>query len=123
MTTSFSPPQRVLGVPAFRFWGALGLLAAVLVAGSRDVSLAVEGAIVLAAIGTFCALAMTMKILIGREALIYYHHEIAVLSVTAALAALLGAPVLDHLDATALGLGAFLVFGRVGCLFSGCCHG
>jgi hypothetical protein len=110
-------------MPAFRFWGVLGLFGAVVVAGSRDVSLAVEGAIVLAAILTFCALAMAMKILIGREALIYYHHEIAVLSVTAALAALLGAPVLDHLDATALGLGTFLAFGRVGCLFSGCCHG
>ena len=78
---------------------------------------------VVAAIATFCLLAMTMKVVIGREALIYYHHEIAVLSVTAGLVALTGAPVLDHLDATALGLGTFLAFGRVGCLFSGCCHG
>jgi len=126
-TKSFSPPQRVWGMPAFRFWGVLGLVVAVVVAvavcAARDVSLAVEGAIVVAAVLTFCTLAMAMKVLIGREALIYYHHEIAVLSVTAALAALLGAPVLDHLDATALGLGAFLVFGRIGCLFGGCCHG
>ena len=39
------------------------------------------------------------------------------------LAWALDAPVLLHLDATALGLGAFLAFGRIGCLHVGCCHG
>ena len=28
-----------------------------------------------------------------------------------------------YLDATALGLGAFLACGRVGCTLAGCCHG
>jgi hypothetical protein len=54
---------------------------------------------------------------------VYYHHEIAVLGVCAATAVLLGGPVLVYLDATALGIGAFLVFGRVGCFMVGCCHG
>src|SRR5262249_33355556 len=63
------------------------------------------------------------KVLLGREALIYYHHEIAVLAVTALAAWALGAPVAAHLDAQALGLGAFLAFGRLGCLCAGCCHG
>lgn len=75
------------------------------------------------AVATFLALAMVTKIVLGREALIYYHHEIAVLAVTALAAWALGVPVAVHLDAQTLGLGAFLAFGRLGCLCAGCCHG
>jgi hypothetical protein len=35
----------------------------------------------------------------------------------------LGQPVLPYLDLTILGIGLFLVFGRIGCLMVGCCHG
>ena len=45
------------------------------------------------------------------------------LAAVALVARALGAPVLGHLDATALGLGAFLAFGRIGCTLSSCCHG
>ena len=101
----------------------MAVAVAAAVCGGRDLSLAVQAALIAAAIATFLALAMAMKIALGREALIYYHHAIAVLLVTAIVARILGAPVLDHLDATALGLGMFVAFGRVGCLFAGCCHG
>jgi prolipoprotein diacylglyceryltransferase len=107
---------------AFRLFGCLGLVAAIAVAlalaAARDLSLAVELALIGAAVATFLALSA-----VARGNLIYYHHEIAVLGLTAALAALLGAPVFGHLDATALGLGAFLACGRTGCLHVGCCHG
>jgi hypothetical protein len=66
---------------------------------------------------------MATKLLTGREALIYYHHEIAVLAVSAGLLSLLREPVLPYLDITALWLGVFLACGRIGCLSVGCCHG
>jgi Prolipoprotein diacylglyceryl transferase len=71
----------------------------------------------------FLGLALVTAVLAGRETLIYYHHEIAVLLAAAALAAVLGAPVAAQLDATAVGLGAFLAFGRLGCACASCCHG
>jgi hypothetical protein len=119
------PVTRTVGghaFGAFRFFGCLGLAAAIVIAlglaAARDLSLAAELGLIAAAIATFLALAV-----LARGSLVYYHHEIAVLGLTAAVAALFGAPVLGHLDATALGLGAFLALGRVGCLHVGCCHG
>jgi hypothetical protein len=115
------------GVSAFRACGWIGLAAASAVAlaasSARDLSLAIEALLIGAAVVIFLALAVLTKAIRGRETLIYYHHEIAVLIGVACLAWLLGAPVLGHLDATALGLGAFLACGRVGCLLAGCCHG
>ena len=58
----------------------------------------------------------------GRQ-LIYYHHEVAIVSVSALLLRLLHQPVLPYLDVTIVGLGMFLACGRVGCLMVGCCHG
>jgi prolipoprotein diacylglyceryltransferase len=114
-------------VSAFRLCGVVGLAGAAGLAGALaailGASLAVQGLIVGAAVLTFFALAMATKVVTGREALIYYHHEVAVLTVAMAVAAVVGAPVLRHLDATALGLGVFLACGRVGCLMVGCCHG
>jgi prolipoprotein diacylglyceryltransferase len=112
---------------SFRVCGVVGLVAAAGLAGvlarTQGLSEAVEGAIIVAAVLTFFVLALVTKVVTDREALIYYHHEIAVLLVAAATAAALGGPVLRHLDATALGLGAFLACGRVGCTLVGCCHG
>jgi hypothetical protein len=126
-----SVPLRVgpsrLSVSTFQLCGLVGLAAAVAVAlgvcSARGLSLGVESAIILVSIAVFFLLAFATKAVTGAEALIYYHHEIAVLCAAAGVAPLLGAPVLGHLDATALGLGAFLACGRVGCLSAGCCHG
>jgi prolipoprotein diacylglyceryltransferase len=113
--------------PAFRVCGYAGLVAgaalAVAVVRTEGGSVPAMGAIAVAAVLTFLAVAYAHVVLTGEERLVYYHHEIAVLAVAGATAALLGAPVLVHLDATALGVGAFLAFGRVGCFMVGCCHG
>jgi prolipoprotein diacylglyceryltransferase len=120
---------RVLARPrsSFRVCGMTGLVSAVLLAtmliGSRGLTLWPMAAIVLSAVATFFALAMLTKVVTGQEKLIYYHHEIAVLSVAAVTLWLLRRPVLPYLDATLLGVGLFLVCGRVGCLMVGCCHG
>jgi Prolipoprotein diacylglyceryl transferase len=114
-------PLERFGVNAFRLCGYVGLAAAIAVALTLTVRVSaqplVELVLIAAAVGTFLTLAKL------ADALVYYHHEIAVLAVTTVLAAALGAPALVHLDATQLGLGAFLVCGRIGCLHVGCCHG
>jgi hypothetical protein len=112
---------------AFRVCGCIGLAIAVALAlaliHSQGRSPWVMASIVVAAVATFLVLALATKIITGAERLVYYHHEIAVLLVAAAVARLWRQPVLPYLDATVLGVGAFLVCGRVGCFLVGCCHG
>ena len=83
----------------------------------------VMGAITLVTALVFFGLVMASKIVSGEEQIVYYHHEIAVLIATTLLLWLLKQPILPYLDLTILGIGLFLVFGRVGCLMAGCCHG
>lgn len=112
---------------AFRICGYVGVAAGLLlvfaVGMQRGLSPQVLGAIILAAVITFLGLVMVMKLITGEERIIYYHHEIAVLGVTALLMRFLNQPVAAYLDVTILGIGIFLVFGRVGCFMVGCCHG
>jgi hypothetical protein len=112
---------------AFKMCGYTGLGMAVLLAMSltlkRGLSPWVMGIIICSAILTFYGLAYATKIIKGAESLTYYHHEIGVIFIAACLLWLLHQPVLAYLDATLLGVGLFLVFGRVGCLMVGCCHG
>jgi prolipoprotein diacylglyceryltransferase len=123
------PEIRVLGRPvcAFRACGYVGLTSAFLIAAGlviwQGLSLLVLTGITLSACLTFLMLAAATKVVTGEEQLIYYHHEVAIISVSAFLLRLLHEPVLPYLDVTILGLGMFLACGRVGCLMVGCCHG
>jgi hypothetical protein len=72
---------------------------------------------------TFFAVALVTKIVVGRESLIYLHHELAILAVTATVLATLHAPVLAYLDIVQIGVSTFLAFGRIGCWTAACCHG
>jgi prolipoprotein diacylglyceryltransferase len=111
----------------FRRCGYAGVAAAaalaLVLAGRVGVSLLLEAGLIVTACLGFLALAYVTRVVAGRERLVYYHHEIAVLALVALVAGLAGGPVLSALDATALGLGLFLACGRVGCLVAGCCHG
>lgn len=113
--------------PSFRLCGYTGLAVAVPLAlalvARRGLPLAPMLAVAVAACATFVGLALAVKLVTGVETLTYYHHEIAVFAIAAALLALAGRPVAAYLDATAAGVGAFLAFGRVGCLLAGCCFG
>jgi Prolipoprotein diacylglyceryl transferase len=123
------PEIRILQRPrfAFRVCGYTGLALAVLLAmilvTRVGLSAWVMAGVVLAAVSAFFGLAMFTKLLTGQERLIYYHHEIAVLVVAGALLWLLHQPILPYLDVTILGVGVFLICGRLGCLMAGCCHG
>ena len=114
-------------VPIFRLTALAGTAAAVTLAVWQASVLGgsplVQLALCCAAVLTFLTLVFVTKAIAGGEILVYYHHEIAVLAVTAALCAAFGLTAGHHLDATALGLGACLAFGRVGCVAAGCCHG
>lgn len=123
------PHLRVFGRDrsAFHVCGLTGLVLAVALGAAltayRGLSLWVLAGAVLTACATFFALAMAMKILTGEEKLIYYHHEVAILATVTLMLVLLQQPILAYLDATLLGVGTFLVCGRVGCFMVGCCHG
>jgi hypothetical protein len=123
------PEVRIFHRPrsAFRVCGYTGLVLAVLLAMTlvvhRGLAPWVMAAVVLVAVLTFFGLALITKIVVGEERLVYYHHEIAVMVMAAILLGLLRRPMLAYLDATILGIGLFLTFGRVGCLTVGCCHG
>src|SRR5204862_96528 len=77
-------PLAVRRVNAFRLCGSIGLLAACGVAlgvtAATGLSLATETALIAVAVAVFVALALGTKAVTGREQLIYYHHEIAVLA-------------------------------------------
>lgn len=112
---------------SFRVCGYLGMALAVPLglglASRLGLSPWVVGLIALVALGTCLILAMAAKILLGDERLVLYHHKIALLAAVTLMLWATGQPVLAYLDVTILGVGAFLVCGRLGCFMVGCCHG
>lgn len=123
------PKACILGRswPTYQVCGYTGLALAILLAMILVMHLGlshlVMAGLVLAAVVTFLGLATATKIIAGEERLTYYHHEVAVMVVTAILARTLRQPVLSYLGVTILGVGMFLACGRVGCLMAGCCYG
>jgi hypothetical protein len=113
--------------PSFQICGCTGLALAIILAmtlvGHAGLSHWVMSGIVGTAVGTFLGLVMATKIITGEDRIIYYHHEIAVMLITALFLWTIRRPQLPYLDATILGIGLFLSCGRIGCLMVGCCHG
>jgi Prolipoprotein diacylglyceryl transferase len=114
-----SPSFKVCGYTGF----ALALAQSVLLVNLVGLSQLTLLGITAVSVATFFTLAMVTKIVAGEELLIYYHQEIAVLVLAALFLQVTHQPVLAYLDIEALGIGAFLACGRVGCLLVGCCHG
>ncbi len=112
---------------SYQVCGCTGLFSGALLGlgliSSMGLSCWILAALLLTSVCTFLGLAMASKIITGEERIVYYHHEIAILSTSAILLRVLDQPILPCLDATILGVGAFLAFGRIGCLMVGCCHG
>ncbi len=110
---------RVCGVAGLGF-GAL--LAASLIL-SRNLSPWMAGGLLLLGLAVLYGVTVITKLLIGRERIVNYHHQVTFLALSVGLFWLLDQPILAYLDAAALGLGMFIACGRVGCLMNGCCHG
>ena len=114
-------------LPAFQACGLTGLALAivlgVLLTLHAGLSLGVLAAMVATGCATFLGLAWVTKVVVGEERLIYYHHEVAILTTVALVLWALGQPLPAYLDVTLLCIGTFLLCGRVGCFLVGCCHG
>jgi prolipoprotein diacylglyceryltransferase len=78
---------------------------------------------VVAGAAAFVVVVWVTDALTGTQSLTFYHDALAVLAASALATAVLGLPVLAHLDITAAGLMLLLAWGRVGCTLVGCCHG
>ncbi len=59
----------------------------------------------------------------GHELIVFYQTSAAGVAASALLAAALGAHTERNVDLATLGIGIFLVFGRIGCHSVACCHG
>jgi hypothetical protein len=123
------PEIRLLhrSLPSFRVCGYAGLALAVaqaLVLGVYlGLSVSVIAVLTVGAVQSFFGLVLATRRITGRELIIYYHHEIAIVAGAAFLLRLLRQPVVPYLDVVVLSIGIFLVCGRLGCLMVGCCHG
>ena len=123
------PSATLLGkrVSMFQLCGCTGLFLALVqsIMFVRQVQLSQVILLEMIAIAvlTFLGLAMLTKVISGQEQLIYYHHEIAIMAMLALFLRLTRQPILPYLDIAILGIGTFLICGRVGCLMVGCCHG
>jgi prolipoprotein diacylglyceryltransferase len=72
---------------------------------------------------SFIAVVTVSKVLLGRERIVFYQTTLAGIVAVVVLGLLTGARVARLLDLVTLGIGTFLVFGRIGCHAVACCHG
>lgn len=111
----------------FRVLGALGWLIGVAVAllAAHTAHRPAATVVLMAglAVCTFLALTVGSGIVSGEISLTFYHHLVAVMLVVAVWSSLTRGGALAVLDLAAIGVLGFLVFGRLGCLAVGCCHG
>jgi prolipoprotein diacylglyceryltransferase len=78
---------------------------------------------ILAPVASFLIAVKVAHILSGYERIVLYEKFAAALGGSALAFILADQPVRAGLDLVTLGVGTFLVFGRLGCLRVGCCHG
>jgi hypothetical protein len=112
---------------SYRVLGTLGYfagLAVVLVFGARaglsGSTLAVVASV--PPIAFLCAVKVS-ALVFGYERIVFYEKTLAALAATALVLWLTGGELVAGLDLATLGIGAFLAFGRIGCLMVGCCFG
>jgi len=114
-------------IHSFHFFGAIGFIAGTFlgVITAKQLQLGLFPVLLMALVGAivFFALTFLVKLIFGKENIVYYHHEITIMLVCAITLHRFSLPVLPYLDITLLGIGVFLAFGRIGCYSVGCCHG
>jgi prolipoprotein diacylglyceryltransferase len=113
-----APPYLVAGVAGVAT-GLAVLFVSGIVAGARLSELLPQAT---AAAAAFVAAGLVRSAR-GRGPHILLEDVLLVLAVTAGTAWLVDAPVRSSVDRVTVAVGACLVFGRLGCLASGCCHG
>ena len=117
-----TPPLKIkiinTSIHSFHFFGAigffLGLFLGVALAYATVLSMWTVVLCSLVGAGVLFGMTYLYKVLTGREDLVYYQHEIAILVCCLITLSLLNQPILSYLDITIMGIGVFLVFGRIG---------
>jgi prolipoprotein diacylglyceryltransferase len=71
----------------------------------------------------FLAVVYLARRIVKHERIVFYETTVAAVASVAIGALIAGAPVARCLDVTVIGIGTFLVFGRLGCFSVACCHG
>jgi prolipoprotein diacylglyceryltransferase len=108
-----------LGVAGFVAAAVLAMVVSPALGGSpRLVALVAAVAAV-----TFLGAVKVTDVLFGEERIVFYEQALLVVGACAFALWVAGFPVAAGTDVVVLGLGLFLVFGRVGCFMVGCCHG
>lgn len=129
-------PQRALdscsrltiaGVSTYGLFGALGYAIGFAIAAiaATELEFAAVGWAVVAVVplaSLFATFALARR---GwwRGPIVFHEKAIIAIASTAVALAAFGEPVAPGVDVVALGIGAFLAVGRIGCLNAGCCHG
>ena len=119
--------DRRARVSSYLFFGLVGAVLGSLVAIALGSWTAMPESLVLVAIvaplASFLVALKVAQILAGRERIVLYEMLLASVAGSALVLWLAELPVRPGLDLVTIGCGVFLVFGRIGCLFAGCCHG
>lgn len=71
----------------------------------------------------FLAAVLAARAVVGQERIVFYQAASGAVIATASIAAIAGAHVARLVDLATVGIGIFLVFGRMGCFAVACCHG
>lgn len=116
-----------ININSFHFFGVSGFIAGTLlgVLLCYNLHLRVTTILLMSLIGAgvFFVLALIPKVFTGKETIVYYHHEVAILLACTASLKAMHLPVLPYIDVVLAGVATFLAFGRIGCFSVGCCHG
>ncbi len=100
-----------------------GATVAIWLAWSRNESLTVTIAAFAGALAGTLALAYATVAATGRERFKFFHYQVAGLLSGGTVTAILGRAPLPFLDLLSVSLAVVHIFGRMGCLMAGCCHG
>ena len=116
--------ERIASYRACGYTGAAAGLALVLALGRAMGAPAAAIAVVALVVPVSFLLAVRLsRAIFGYERIVLFEKTVVSLGATAIALRALGHDVGAGLDLAILGIGTFIVFGRVGCLMVGCCHG
>jgi len=109
----------VLGFVGYAIASAVGIA----LAERWSLGLGDRVAILVVPPAVFLAVVTGIRVRTGSERIVFYETALPAIVGAIATSWLVGGSVARVLDATTLGIGTFLVFGRLGCFAVACCHG
>lgn len=102
---------------------AVGATIATVSALANDHTVSLPALLTVTAIVSFVAGVKLGQVLVGYERIVLYELFLLALAADTAALAIADLPIREGLDIAVIGVGTMLVFGRIGCLRVGCCHG